>query len=72
MQAVKILQSSELEYFSIEYVSFHVTFNVYVQQVCLKERELLKKLNDHQSKQPLFSLLQVSELSRKKVDMGNK
>ena len=32
MQAVKILQSSELEYFSIEYVSFHVTFNVYVQQ----------------------------------------
>ena len=72
MQAVKILQSSELEYFSIEYVSFHVTFNVYVQQVCLKEPELLKKVNDHQSKQPLFSLLQVSELSRKKVDMGNK
>ena len=72
MQAVKILQSSELEYFSIEYVSFHVTFNVYVQRACLKERELLKKGNDHQSKQPLFSLLQVSELSRKKVDMGNK
>ena len=54
MQAVKILQSSELEYFSIEYVSFHVTFNVYVQRVCLKEPELLKKVNDHQSKRSCY------------------